>query len=97
MEDICSWNRWIKGDGGSASESWETWFREENAYFYTLNLTSKGLVMLKGGIYIIVGIALLTAGNPYHSFTSHHAWLPVVVIFFVSTEEGFQHVHHARI
>ncbi|KAI9906806.1 hypothetical protein PsorP6_003546 [Peronosclerospora sorghi] len=41
MEDLRLWFKWMRGDGGNPNQSWEAWFKEENAYFATLRPWAK--------------------------------------------------------
>lgn len=78
-EDVSLWLRWMKGDGGNATQSWETWFREENVYFNKLKLSSKLMVACKGVLYACIGLAILTSTDSYHSLYKFKIFLPVAV------------------
>ena len=79
INDFRMWSRWMRGDGGSANQSWTAWFKEENAYFEHLKNWAKVVVALKGVVYFFVGTCLLTAHDEYHSILSINSWLPLAL------------------
>jgi callose synthase len=84
VEDLAVWMRWMRGDGGNANQSWEAWFKEENAYFVTLRPWSKICVTLKGVLFAGVGVAIASTGDSYHSLLREATWLPFVVALSVA-------------
>lgn len=80
LEDARKWYSWMRGDGGNPNQSWEAWFKDENSYFIGLRRWSKLCVALKGLIYAIVGCAILSANNKYHSLLNISSWLPAALI-----------------
>lgn len=73
----------MRGDGGNANQSWEAWFKEENAYFSTLRPFAKVCVTLKGLLFTVVALSIAPSGDPYHSLLKVHTWLPFLVCLAV--------------
>jgi hypothetical protein len=49
--------RWMTGTGGSSSNSWEVWWREENGYLSKFGLGQKLQCMIKPVFYLIIGVS----------------------------------------
>ncbi|KAG7393602.1 hypothetical protein PHYPSEUDO_007439 [Phytophthora pseudosyringae] len=79
MEDFRLWFKWMRGDGGNPDQSWEAWFKEENAYFSTLRPWSKACVSLKGGLFALIAISISSTSDDYHSILTESTWLPLVI------------------
>lgn len=73
----------MRGDGGNANQSWEAWFKEENAYFTTLRPFAKVCVTMKGALFIIVAMSIASTGDPYHSLLKQRTWLPFLTCTLV--------------
>lgn len=84
VDDLRSWFRWMRGDGGNANQSWEAWFKEENAYFVTLRPWAKLAVTLKGVLFAVVALSIASTGDPYHSIIREATWLPFVICLAVA-------------
>ncbi|ETW06376.1 hypothetical protein H310_02652 [Aphanomyces invadans] len=80
LEDIKMWMQWMRGEGGNANQSWLAWFKDENSYFIKLRPWAKALVFSKGFLHAIVGLALLTSADAYHSITAETSYVPLVVM-----------------
>jgi hypothetical protein len=52
--------RWMTGTGGSSSNSWEVWWREENGYLSKFGLGQKLQCMIKPVFYLIIGVSAYT-------------------------------------
>ncbi|EGZ28172.1 putative glycosyl transferase family 48 protein [Phytophthora sojae] len=79
MEDFRLWFKWMRGDGGNPNQSWEAWFKEENAYFSTLRPWSKACVTIKGGLFALIAFSISSTGDEYHSILTESTWLPLVI------------------
>ncbi|TMW60587.1 hypothetical protein Poli38472_000629 [Pythium oligandrum] len=88
LEDLRSWSKWMRGDGGNPDQSWEAWFKEENGYFLTLKPWAKTCVFLKGVLYACVAIAIASTGDPYHSLVTERTWLPWTICVSVVSVYG---------
>lgn len=84
-EDLSVWLKWMRGDGGNPNQSWEAWFKEENAYFSTLQPWAKACVTLKGSVFAVVALSIASSGNPYHSILTQETWLPFSICFSIAT------------
>ncbi|KAG5186996.1 1,3-beta-glucan synthase component-domain-containing protein [Tribonema minus] len=60
MDDYRRWVRWMSGTGGSSSNSWDVWWREENLYVSKFGLGQKLQCMLKPAFYLVVGPRIST-------------------------------------
>ncbi|TYZ59537.1 hypothetical protein PybrP1_003455 [[Pythium] brassicae (nom. inval.)] len=79
VEDLRDWFKWMRGDGGNANQSWEAWFKEENAYYATLRPWAKICVMLKGLLFAVIALSIVSAYEPYHSLLTEATWLPFAI------------------
>ncbi|KAG6610049.1 putative glycosyl transferase family 48 protein [Phytophthora cinnamomi] len=79
MEDFRLWFKWMRGDGGNPNQSWEAWFKEENAYFSTLRPWSKACVTIKGGLFALIALSISSTGDEYHSILTESTWLPLAI------------------
>ncbi|KAG7401633.1 hypothetical protein PHYBOEH_000165 [Phytophthora boehmeriae] len=79
MEDFRLWFKWMRGDGGNPNQSWEAWFKEENAYFSTLRPWAKACVTFKGALYAFIALSISSTGNEYHSILTKSTWLPLAI------------------
>ncbi|KAI9913127.1 hypothetical protein PsorP6_005977 [Peronosclerospora sorghi] len=79
MEDFRLWFKWMRGHGGNPNQSWEAWFKEENAYFATLRPWAKACVTMKGWLFALTALALASTGNEYHSIVKQSTWLPLAI------------------
>ncbi|DBA01290.1 TPA: hypothetical protein N0F65_001795 [Lagenidium giganteum] len=84
-EDVSVWFKWMRGDGGNPNQSWEAWFKEENAYFSTLRPWAKICVTLKGALFMAIALSLASTGDPYHSLLKMSTWLPFVICLAISS------------
>ncbi|KAH9098016.1 hypothetical protein LEN26_016820 [Aphanomyces euteiches] len=78
--DVRMWIQWMRGEGGNSNQSWLAWFKDENSYFIKLRPWAKAMVFLKGLLHGIVGYALLTSHDDYHSIKALSSWLPFAVM-----------------
>lgn len=59
-EDYILWLRWMQESGGSAEQSWEVWWREENSFFGNLSFSWKCLLVFqKSCLWVGLGLGLL--------------------------------------
>ncbi|CAM9242110.1 unnamed protein product, partial [Phaeothamnion confervicola] len=58
VEDYKKWMRWMDGGGGSSSNSWEVWWREENGYLAKFRLGQKLQCLIKPIIHLIIGLGI---------------------------------------
>ncbi|KAE9037932.1 Callose synthase 7 [Phytophthora rubi] len=79
MEDFRVWFKWMRGDGGNPNQSWEAWFKEENAYFSTLRPWSKACVTVKGGLFALIAFSISSTGSEHHSILTESTWLPLAI------------------
>ncbi|KAL4152181.1 hypothetical protein PRNP1_009115 [Phytophthora ramorum] len=79
MEDFRLWFKWMRGDGGNPDQSWEAWFKEENAYFSTLRPWSKACITIKGGLFALIALSISSTSDEYHSILTESTWLPLVI------------------
>lgn len=84
LEDFSDWFKWMRGDGGNANQSWEAWFKEENAYFATLRPWAKICVTMKGVLFMAIALAIISAYEPYHSLLTMGTWLPFAICFSIA-------------
>ena len=58
-EDYTAWIRWMSESGGSAEQSWEVWWKEENSFFKKLSFSWKSMLFLQKSIlWLIIGCGL---------------------------------------
>mmetsp|Transcript_33873 Transcript_33873/g.103973 ORF Transcript_33873/g.103973 Transcript_33873/m.103973 type:complete len:586 (-) Transcript_33873:79-1836(-) len=59
-EDFATWQRWISfgTTGGTASDSWDVWYKEETAPLRRLSHRSKCVVSLKAVLYVVLAKGL---------------------------------------
>ncbi|ETN03000.1 hypothetical protein PPTG_16032 [Phytophthora nicotianae INRA-310] len=101
MEDFRLWFKWMRGDGGNPDQSWEAWFKEENAYFSTLRPWSKACITTKGALFALIAVSISSTSDEYHSILTETTWLPLVIclsmaavylsaeaVFFSSSRSG---------
>ena len=50
------------GTGGSSSNSWEVWWREENGYLSKFGLGQKLQCMIKPIFYLVIGVSHCDCG-----------------------------------
>ncbi|CAH0477376.1 unnamed protein product [Peronospora belbahrii] len=79
MEDFRLWFKWMRGDGGNPNQSWEAWFKEENAYFLTLRPWAKACVTIKGGLFAFIALSISSTSDRYHSILTEATWLPFAI------------------
>ncbi|CAH0489309.1 unnamed protein product [Peronospora farinosa] len=79
MEDFRLWFKWMRGDGGNPNQSWEAWFKEENAYFLTLRPWAKACVTMKGGLFAFIALSISSTSDEYHSILTQATWLPLAI------------------
>ncbi|RLN49476.1 hypothetical protein BBJ29_000106 [Phytophthora kernoviae] len=79
MEDFRLWFKWMRGDGGNPNQSWEAWFKEENAYFSTLRPWSKACVTIKGALFAFIALSISSTGDKYHSLLTKYTWIPLAI------------------
>jgi len=61
--DYVKWSRWMAETGGSSEQSWETWWKEENAFYQKTTLSWKlFLVMQKSLPWATVSFGLFGMG-----------------------------------
>lgn len=84
VEDFRDWFKWMRGDGGNANQSWEAWFKEENAYFSTLRPWAKVCVTMKGVLFTAIALSIVSAYEPYHSLLTEEAWLPFAICLAIA-------------
>eukprot|EP00611_Tribonema_gayanum_P022145 TRINITY_DN4392_c0_g1_i8.p1 TRINITY_DN4392_c0_g1~~TRINITY_DN4392_c0_g1_i8.p1 ORF type:complete len:2019 (+),score=952.03 TRINITY_DN4392_c0_g1_i8:563-6058(+) len=60
VSDYKRWMRWMSGTGGSSSNSWEVWWREDNGYMSKFGLGQKLQCMLKPAFYLVIGVGIAT-------------------------------------
>jgi len=60
-DDFRRWCRWISPytHGGTSSDSWEVWYKEETAVYHRLSVSSKLLVSLKSILYLALARGLV--------------------------------------
>uniref|UniRef100_M4BI64 1,3-beta-glucan synthase n=1 Tax=Hyaloperonospora arabidopsidis (strain Emoy2) TaxID=559515 RepID=M4BI64_HYAAE len=81
MEDFRLWFKWMRGDGGNPNQSWEAWFKEENAYFATMRPWAKACVTIKGGLFALIAFSISSTDDEYHSILTESTWLPLAICF----------------
>uniref|UniRef100_K3W706 1,3-beta-glucan synthase n=1 Tax=Globisporangium ultimum (strain ATCC 200006 / CBS 805.95 / DAOM BR144) TaxID=431595 RepID=K3W706_GLOUD len=84
IEDWRVWLKWMRGDGGNANQSWEAWFKEENAYFSTLRPWAKIVVTMKGLLFTVIALSIVSAYEPYHSLLTESTWLPFAICLSIA-------------
>ena len=58
-EDYTQWIRWMMESGGTAEQSWEVWWKEENSFFKGLSVSWKVmLVVQKCCLWMFIGAGL---------------------------------------
>lgn len=60
QDDYALWIKWMKETGGDSEQSWESWWRDENSFYYKLSNTWKLLLFLQKcclWFFIAIGIA----------------------------------------
>ena len=58
-EDYIIWIRWMQESGGTAEQSWEVWWKEENSFFKGLSLSWKFfLCAQKSCLWLAIGYGL---------------------------------------
>ena len=59
QEDYIQWMRWMMESGGTAEQSWEVWWKEENSFFKNLSLSWKiMLIIQKCVLWLFIGVGL---------------------------------------
>ena len=59
-EDYDKWCSWMAEKGGTADQSWESWFQEETSYISKLTVSWKiFLLMTRCALWIILGVGLI--------------------------------------
>ena len=59
QEDYTQWIRWMMESGGTAEQSWEVWWKEENSFFKGLSVSWKVmLVVQKCCLWMFIGAGL---------------------------------------
>jgi callose synthase len=59
QEDYTQWIRWMMESGGTAEQSWEVWWKEENSVFKNLSISWKiMLIIQKSCLWIFLGVGL---------------------------------------
>jgi callose synthase len=59
QEDYVQWIRWMMESGGTAEQSWEVWWKEENSFFKGLSLSWKSLLVVqKCCLWLFIGAGL---------------------------------------
>lgn len=83
-EDFVAWRRWISYGtrGGSATDSWEVWHKEETAPLRRLSHSSKCVVSLKALLYVVLakGLFDFTGKAAKRSFYDFSYFLLVLVL-----------------
>ena len=80
IEDYTIWINWMSEIGGSADQSWDIWWKEENGFYNKLNLSWKLLLVLqKSVMWGTVSIGLF--GNAF--FKDPMEQYKVVVLLFL--------------
>lgn len=60
QDDYTLWIKWMKETGGDSEQSWESWWRDENSFYYKLSNTWKLLLFVQKcclWVFISIGIA----------------------------------------
>eukprot|EP00560_Eucampia_antarctica_P003873 CAMPEP_0197837544 /NCGR_PEP_ID=MMETSP1437-20131217/32466_1 /TAXON_ID=49252 ORGANISM="Eucampia antarctica, Strain CCMP1452" /NCGR_SAMPLE_ID=MMETSP1437 /ASSEMBLY_ACC=CAM_ASM_001096 /LENGTH=1848 /DNA_ID=CAMNT_0043444667 /DNA_START=1096 /DNA_END=6642 /DNA_ORIENTATION=+ len=60
--DYCSYLNWMSGASGGSAKSWSIWWREENAFYKSLQFSSKLVYMIKAAIYLLLAEGIRTSG-----------------------------------
>ena len=59
QEDYTQWIRWMMESGGTAEQSWEVWWKEENSFFKGLSVSWKlMLIAQKCCLWLFIGTGL---------------------------------------
>jgi callose synthase len=59
QEDYTQWIRWMMESGGTAEQSWEIWWREENSFFKGLSASWKAMLILqKSCLWAFIGLGI---------------------------------------
>lgn len=78
VQDYKMWITWMTGTGGSSSNSWEVWWREENSYVTRFTLTQKLQMMVRPLIYVVIGYGI---GGPKLLGLDHNEIKVVMKLF----------------
>ena len=59
QEDYTQWIRWMMESGGTAEQSWEVWWKEENSFFKGLSVSWKvTLIVQKCCLWLLIGAGI---------------------------------------
>ncbi len=73
VQDYRRWMRWMLGSGGSSTNSWGVWWREENEYLKHLPLGLKMQCLIKPLVYVIIGLGIASPilSSDFAKMTKH--------------------------
>jgi len=61
--DYDKWLLWIRSEGGSATHSWPSWWREEKSYMASLRLAEKTTVVFRALLYLVLAVGVTGPDN----------------------------------
>lgn len=87
QEDYVLWLRWMQETGGSAEQSWEIWWREENGFFAGLSPSWKVLLLVqKTAVWLFLGAGLL--GGRFLRDSGEHWRVVELLLIFIGYALG---------
>ena len=63
LSDYRQWLQWMSSDGGNASHSWNSWWREDKAYISNLRFAEKFVVLSRAVLFVVLAFGVTGSEN----------------------------------
>ena len=61
--DYRQWIQWMSSDGGNASHSWTSWWREDKAYISNLRFAEKFVILSRAVLFVVLAFGVTGSAN----------------------------------